>query len=46
VRGKHKNSRKIKFKKGKKLNNKNLVSMKAVHSKNESIYSWVKEAYK
>jgi murein DD-endopeptidase MepM/ murein hydrolase activator NlpD len=46
VRGKHKNSGKIKFKKGKKLNNKNLVSMKAVHSKNESIYSWVKEAYK
>ena len=46
VRGKHKNSRTIKFKKGKKLNKKNIKKMHEAHKLNESIYSWLKEAYK
>ena len=46
VRGKHKNSLKVKFKKGKKLNKKNVRKMHEIHSVNESIYSWLKEAYK
>ena len=46
VRGKHKNSLKVKFKKGKKLNAKNVKKMHEKHSINESIYSWLKEAYK
>ena len=46
VRGKHKNSLKVKFKKGKKLNAKNVKKMYEKHSINESIYSWLKEAYK
>ncbi len=46
VRGKHKNSRTIKFKKGKKLNKKNIKKMHEIHNTNQSIYSWFKEAYK
>jgi murein DD-endopeptidase MepM/ murein hydrolase activator NlpD len=46
VRGKHKNSRTIKFKKGKKLNKKNIKKMQETHKVNGSIYSWLKEAYK
>ena len=46
VRGKHKNSLKVKFKKGKKLNAKNIKKMHEKHLINESIYSWLKEAYK
>ena len=46
VRGKHKNSLKVKFKKGKKLNEESVKKMHEKHSFNESIYSWLKEAYK
>ena len=46
VRGKHKNSLKVKFKKGKKLNAKNVKKMHEKPFINESIYSWLKEAYK
>ena len=46
VRGKHKNSLKVKFKKGKKLSNANIKKMRLSHKMNESIYSWVKGAYK
>ena len=46
VRGVHKNSLKIKFKKGKKLNKKNIKKMQETHKVNGSIYSWLKEAYK
>ena len=46
VRGKHKNSLKIKFKKGKKLNANSIKNMKKQHKINENIYLWVKGAYK
>tara|TARA_E500000075_G_C6824635_1_gene237239 strand:- start:179 stop:682 length:504 start_codon:yes stop_codon:yes gene_type:complete len=46
VRGKHKNSLKVKFKKGKKLSNADIKKMRLSHKMNESIYSWVKGAYK
>ena len=46
VRGKHKNSLKVKFKKGEKLSAENVKKMYEKHFINESIYSWLKEAYK
>jgi len=46
VRGKHKNSLKVKFKKGKKLNSNSIKDMKKQHEMNKNIYSWVKGAYK
>ena len=45
VRGVHKNSLKVKFKKRKKLNKKNIVKMKKSHSKNKNIYSWLVKNY-
>jgi len=45
VRGKHKNSLKVKFKKGKKLNSNSIKDMKKQHKMNENIYSWVKGVY-
>ena len=45
VRGKHKNSLKVKFKKGKKLNSNSIKDMKKQHKANENIYSWVKGVY-
>jgi len=46
VRGVHKNSLKVKFKKRKKLNKKNIIKMKKDHNENENIYSWLIENYK
>ena len=45
VRGVHKNSLKVKFKKGKKLNQKNLKKMIGHHASNDNIYLWLKKNY-
>jgi murein DD-endopeptidase MepM/ murein hydrolase activator NlpD len=45
VRGVHKNSLKIKFKKGKKLNKKTILKMHNHHKENKEIYSWLNENY-
>ena len=45
VRGVHKNSLKVKFKKGKKLNKEYLIEMVSNHKGNNSIYSWLKKNY-
>ena len=45
VRGVHKNSLKVKFKKGKKLNNKSLNEMILNHKKDNNIYSWLQKNY-
>ena len=45
VRGKHKNSLKIKFKKGTQLNDKTLLKMMRSHKHNLSIYSWLDKKY-
>lgn len=45
VRGVHKNSLKIKFKKGKKLNKKTMFKMLDHHKENKEIYSWLNENY-
>ena len=45
VRGKHKNSLKIKFKKGTQLNDKTLLKMMRSHKNNLSIYSWLDKKY-
>ena len=45
VRGVHKNSLKVKFKKGKKLNNKYLSEMILNHKKDNNIYSWLQKNY-
>ena len=45
VRGVHKNSLKVKFKKGKKLNQKNLKKMIGHHASNDYIYLWLKKNY-
>ena len=46
VRGVHKNSLKVKFKKGKKLNKKTISKMKDAHKINNNIYLWLKSNYK
>lgn len=45
VRGVHKNSVKIKFKKDKKLNKNTVIKMKNTHKKNINIYSWLNKNY-
>ena len=45
VRGVHKNSLKIKFKKGKMLNKRTINKMKKIHLKNDGIYLWLKRNY-
>ena len=45
VRGVHKNSLKVKFKKGKKLNKEYLIEMVSNHKGNNSIYSWLRKNY-
>jgi murein DD-endopeptidase MepM/ murein hydrolase activator NlpD len=45
VRGVHKNSLKIKFKKGKKLNKKTILKMQNHHEEDKEIYSWLNENY-
>jgi len=45
VRGKHKNSLKVKFKKGTQLNDKTLLKMMANHKNNINIYSWLDKKY-
>ena len=45
VRGKHKNSLKVKFKKGTQLNDKTLLKMMADHNDNINIYSWLDRKY-
>ena len=45
VRGKHKNSLKVKFKKGTQLNDKTLLKMMADHKDNINIYSWLDKKY-
>jgi len=45
VRGKHKNSLKVKFKKGTQLNDKTLVKMMGNHNDNINIYSWLDKKY-
>ena len=45
VRGKHKNSLKVKFKKGTQLNDKTLLKMMDKHKNNINIYSWLDKKY-
>ena len=45
VRGVHKNSLKVKFKKGKKLNKGYLSKMISNHKENNDIYSWLRKNY-
>ena len=45
VRGVHKNSVKMKFKKDKKLNKNAIMKMKNKHKKNINIYSWINKNY-
>ena len=46
VRGVHKDSLKVKFKKRKKLNKKNIIKMMKYHNENKNIYYWLIENYK
>ena len=46
VRGVHKDSLKVKFKKRKKLNKKNIIKMLKYHNENKNIYYWLIENYK
>jgi len=45
VRGVHKNSLKIKFKKGKKLSKKNINKLKKIHQTNINKYTWLRKNY-
>ena len=45
IRGVHKNSVKMKFKKDKKLNKNAIMKMKNKHKKNINIYSWINKNY-